>query len=76
VSVAELGDLDTLAERVHAALIEAKSPICFVAMVRAWSRKVPSRGSKLNARSNQCRRFLSRTVSPSDTDLARATMRR
>lgn len=41
VSVAALGDLDTLAERVHAALIEAKAPICFVAMVRAWSRKAP-----------------------------------
>lgn len=39
VSVAELGDLDTLAERVRAALVEAKSPICTPAMVRAWSRK-------------------------------------
>jgi SAM-dependent methyltransferase len=40
VSVTELGDLDTLPERVHAALLEARSPICFVAMVGAWSRKV------------------------------------
>jgi ubiquinone/menaquinone biosynthesis C-methylase UbiE len=39
VSVAELGDLNTLAERVRAALVEAKAPICFVGMVRAWSRK-------------------------------------
>jgi hypothetical protein len=39
VSVAELGDLNTLPERVHAALLEARSPICFVAMVGAWSRK-------------------------------------
>ena len=39
VSVAELGRLDTLAGRVHAALLEAKAPICFVALVGAWSRK-------------------------------------
>lgn len=39
VSIAEFGDLDTLPERVHAALLEARSPICFVAMVGAWSRK-------------------------------------
>lgn len=39
VSVAELGDLDTLPERVYAALLEARSPICFVAMVGAWARK-------------------------------------
>jgi ubiquinone/menaquinone biosynthesis C-methylase UbiE len=39
VSVAELGDLDTLAERVHAALVQTKAPICFVGMVSAWSRK-------------------------------------
>ena len=39
VSVAELGDLETLPERVHAALLEARSPICFVAMVGAWARK-------------------------------------
>ncbi len=39
VSVAELGDLDTLPERVHAALLEARSPICFVAMVGVWARK-------------------------------------
>lgn len=39
VSVAELGCLDTLAERVHAALLEARAPICFVALVGAWSRK-------------------------------------
>jgi len=39
VSVAALGDLDTLAERVQAALVEAKSPICTPAMVRAWSTK-------------------------------------
>jgi len=39
VSVAELGRLDTLAERVHAALLEARAPICFVALVGAWSRK-------------------------------------
>jgi SAM-dependent methyltransferase len=38
VSVAELGRLDTLAERVHAALLEARAPICFVALVGAWSR--------------------------------------
>ena len=41
VSVAALGDLDTLPERVYAALDEAKSPICFIAMVSAWSRKTP-----------------------------------
>ena len=39
VSVAELGCLDTLGERVHAALLEARAPICFVALVGAWSRK-------------------------------------
>ena len=39
VSVAELGCLDTLPERVHAALLEARAPICFVALVGAWSRK-------------------------------------
>src|SRR5262245_14405587 len=36
VSVAALGCLDTLAERVHAALLEARVPICFVALVGAW----------------------------------------
>jgi hypothetical protein len=39
VSVAELGDLDTLPARVQAELLEARSPICFVAIVGAWSRK-------------------------------------
>ena len=39
VSVEQLGPLDTLAERVHAALLEARAPICFVALVGAWSRK-------------------------------------
>jgi SAM-dependent methyltransferase len=39
VSVAELGPLDTLPERVNAALLEVRAPICFVALVGAWARK-------------------------------------
>jgi len=38
ISVAALGDLATLPERVHAALLEVRAPICFVAMVGAWCR--------------------------------------
>jgi len=39
VSMSALGDLDTLPERVHAAALEASSPICFVAMVGAWAKR-------------------------------------
>jgi hypothetical protein len=39
ISLAELGDLDTLPNRVQAELRTAKTPIGYVAMVSAWSRK-------------------------------------
>jgi len=39
ISLAELGDLDTLPDRVQAELRAAKAPIGYVAMVSAWSRK-------------------------------------
>jgi len=39
VSLAELGDLDTLPERIQAELRAAISPIAYVAMVSAWSRR-------------------------------------
>jgi len=38
VSLAELGDLDTLVDRIQAELLAARSPIAYVAMVSAWSR--------------------------------------
>jgi len=40
VSLAELGDLDSLPDRVHAELLAAKTPIAYVAMASAWSRKM------------------------------------
>jgi SAM-dependent methyltransferase len=39
VSLAELGDLDTLTDRIHAELLATNSPIAYVGMVSAWSRK-------------------------------------
>jgi len=39
VSLAALGDLDTLADRIRAELRAANSPVAYVAMVSAWSRK-------------------------------------
>lgn len=39
VSLAELGDLDTLPDRIHAELLATDSPIAYVAMVSAWSRR-------------------------------------
>jgi protein-L-isoaspartate O-methyltransferase len=39
ISLAELGDLDTLPDRIQAELREARMPIGYVAMVSAWSRK-------------------------------------
>ena len=39
VSLAELGDLDSLPDRIHAELLAAKTPIAYVAMASAWSRK-------------------------------------
>jgi hypothetical protein len=37
--LAELGDLDTLPDRIHADLLATDSPIAYVAMVSAWSRR-------------------------------------
>jgi SAM-dependent methyltransferase len=39
VSLAELGDLDSLPDRIHAELLAARTPIAYVAMASAWSRK-------------------------------------
>jgi protein-L-isoaspartate O-methyltransferase len=39
VSLAELGDLDTLAERIHAEAVDARLPLGYLAMVGAWARK-------------------------------------
>jgi ubiquinone/menaquinone biosynthesis C-methylase UbiE len=39
VSLAELGDLHTLADRIEAELLASRSPIAYVAMVSAWSRR-------------------------------------
>jgi len=39
VDLAELGDLDTLARRIHAEMVAARSPVAYVSMVSAWSRK-------------------------------------
>ena len=40
VSLAELGDIDSLPDRIHAELLAARTPIAYVAMVSAWSRKM------------------------------------
>jgi ubiquinone/menaquinone biosynthesis C-methylase UbiE len=39
VSLTDLGDLDTLVDRIHAEAMAANSPIAFPAIVSAWSRK-------------------------------------
>ena len=39
-SVADLGDLDTLVERIHTEAVTARSAIGFMAIVSAWSRKI------------------------------------
>jgi SAM-dependent methyltransferase len=39
VSLAELGDLGALPDRIQAEMLAARSPIAYVAMVSAWSRK-------------------------------------
>jgi SAM-dependent methyltransferase len=39
-SLADLGDLETLAERIHTEAVSARSAIGFVAVVSAWSRKI------------------------------------
>jgi ubiquinone/menaquinone biosynthesis C-methylase UbiE len=40
VSLADLGDLETLAKRIHTEAVAARSAIGFMAIVSAWSRKV------------------------------------
>ena len=44
VSLAELGDLDTLPDRINAELLATTSPIAYVAMVSAWSRRAMTGG--------------------------------
>ena len=44
VSLAELGDLDTLPDRINAELLATSSPIAYVAMVSAWSRRAMTDG--------------------------------
>jgi SAM-dependent methyltransferase len=39
VSLADLGDLDTLADRIHAEAVAARSPLAYLAMVGVWARK-------------------------------------
>jgi hypothetical protein len=39
VSLTDLGNLDTLADRIHAEAMAANSPIAFPAIVSAWSKK-------------------------------------
>ena len=38
-SLADLGDLETLVERIHTEAVSARSAIAFMAIVSAWSRK-------------------------------------
>jgi hypothetical protein len=39
-SLADLGDLETLAQRIHTEAVSARSAIGFMAVVSAWSRKI------------------------------------
>jgi protein-L-isoaspartate O-methyltransferase len=40
VSLADLGDLETLAKRIHTEAVSARSAIGFVAIVSAWARRI------------------------------------
>jgi len=46
LSLAELGDFDTLPERLHAEVTEAKTVVPHVALVGAWSRRSPDESSQ------------------------------
>jgi hypothetical protein len=45
VSLKELGDLNTLPERIYAEVVEANTVVSLIAVVGAWSRKSATAGS-------------------------------